>query len=398
MTVFVETAFDYSQFPPQIIAFGLATQEAGARVFSAYRIGSGDTLYDIEERLDILRDALLSGILISVNDLKSHITALDIDTPVSLPNVLCRGTSLEGVEHSWDPEMYILPSLDAAMSEGPAIWESLLARAHCAYAFMERTGVSDGVRVHHPVYGTRSFTGRSSTGGYNLQGWSEKDGVPPRPVDSRHQFLLHFDWTSADARAASILSGDKQMQDAFLESDPYEVAVRDRRKYGLIQTRDEVKKSWLASLYSLNIDEPILAHFKTFHSWLMDTVDRLRRDGCLESILGRRFCVGKDIKGQERGEGSVLNAIFQGSVAHAMHHTIARIAEAGNADNLFAEIHDGLVISCSEHEVEGLIREVGRIMVRPFEGVLVDNPTFPLVVRVGRAWKQWDRIVKEVRS
>lgn len=101
-------------------------------------------------------------------------------------------------------------------------------------------------------------------------------------------------------------------------------------------------------------------------------------------MLNRKFKLAR-----AKNELAVLNGIMQGSVAHAMQRTIRRIWEK-LPTKLVGEIHDCLVMSSSpdQKEIKSIIEIVTPIMMHPFEGIIEDNPRFPLNVSIGKKWKK----------
>jgi hypothetical protein len=271
----------------------------------------------------------------------------------------------------------------------PQAWESMLAKAHMVYAHMENRGVSDGLDVVHPIYSTETFSGRSKTTGFALQGQGEESTI--RSVVDGHSLFVHCDWSAADARVASLMSGDKEMEMAFQHGDPYATIVKKFRSHGIIEDREQVKKEWLRVVYSMDVESAVLSYFPTMRKWMVQQSEHLKKHGWLESIMGRRFKVEDHAEGGERGERAVFNAILQGSVAHAMHATLANLADR-YPDNIFAEIHDSVVLTCSPAEVEKVVNGVEEIMSYPFKGILESNPKFPVKISLGNEWKKWLKV------
>jgi DNA polymerase I-like protein with 3'-5' exonuclease and polymerase domains len=85
---------------------------------------------------------------------------------------------------------------------------------------------------------------------------------------------------------------------------------------------------------------------------------------------------------------SSFNAIIQGSIAEAMQCVIAKIGSL-NSDIILAEIHDSLVLVSTRQSVSTII-DIGKTaMMRPFKGILQNDPIFPVKVSVGNKWRQW---------
>ena len=120
--------------------------------------------------------------------------------------------------------------------------------------------------------------------------------------------------------------------------------------------------------------------------WIKNCKQNLQNgDGSLSSILNRKFKTK-----YAKNNLAVLNGIMQGSVAHAMQIVIRKIWELID-DRLIAEIHDSLVV-CTKKDpksIRNTIDAIAPIMLYPFKDTLDDNPSFPLCVSIGKAWKKW---------
>ena len=118
--------------------------------------------------------------------------------------------------------------------------------------------------------------------------------------------------------------------------------------------------------------------------WIMKCKSRL--DGpstSLQTILGRRFRLA-----HAKNQLAVLNGVMQGSVAHAMQRVVRKIwDEIGT--RLITEIHDSLVVSSPRNKIGDTVDMVADVMLHPFDGLLEDNPSFPVKVSVGKKWKKW---------
>jgi DNA polymerase I-like protein with 3'-5' exonuclease and polymerase domains len=114
--------------------------------------------------------------------------------------------------------------------------------------------------------------------------------------------------------------------------------------------------------------------------------------GYLTSILGRKFYVHGDNEQQIlESRRQVFNAQMQGSVAHAMQNSLVRIHKK-YPNCILTELHDSVVLCCKSPMAPQLIKDVSAIMLRPFDGLLENNPVFPLRVSVGNKWRNWKEL------
>jgi len=265
-------------------------------------------------------------------------------------------------------------------------WQKLRGNAAKVYYKLEKCGVMLEYKNMFPVYDMNVFSGRSSTTGFNIQGCNKEFNI--KHVNSSNNIFVHFDWMAADIRIAAILSGDKDLIDSYLKSDPYShiVNILD----GSVD-RDQCKSEFMQAIYGLNPDHEILAVFPTCKKWISDMVIELNNNGFVRSILGRKYLTDGTIKGNRRA----FNSIMQGSVAHAMNNVISKI------DNKFENIilteqHDSLTACVNEFNFQDTIKYISNIMLKPFEGILDGNITMPLRIHVGKHWRVYKQI-KEVR-
>jgi hypothetical protein len=277
--------------------------------------------------------------------------------------------------------------LDAMASRQVQSYQKLIADAAVAYQRLEDCGLYLNYTHVQPEWSMKTFAGRSKSLGFNIQGYYEPDMIRPPRMDDRC-VLIHFDWVCADIRAASLLSGDKALEDAFIDSDPYDYILNiiNDGLTDAVLDRDEAKLLMLKSINSMDVDNVVLSDiYQDLGKWITKAKAKIETNGSLETLLGRKFRI-KDAKNSL----AVLNGAMQGSVAHGMHNVMAKINRV-LPYNMIGDIHDSIVMaSCRENaDILSLIKCVIPIMSRPFAGLLESNPIFPVKVSIGERWKQW---------
>jgi hypothetical protein len=269
-------------------------------------------------------------------------------------------------------------------------YRKVLSNASIVYKYMEHRGILQNYTLQHPKWSLKTWSGRSKSLDFNVQGWHEDDHIRPVGSDD-HDILIHFDWICADIRVASIMSEDKLLNRSFERSDPYDIMrklinMESEEKI----TRDECKVYLLKSINSMNLDSVALIEiYRGLGKWIHESKIILEDGGCLTSLLGRRFS-----RATAKNDLAVLNGIMQGSVAHAMQNVL-RQTWLQLPDSIVTEVHDSLVMSCPNQPsvIKSMIKTVVPIMVRPFAGLIDSNPYFPCRVSVGPLWKKWKHIV-----
>ena len=348
------------------------------------------TVYDVHqncERLALLLERwLLRGNRVAIFGLKKHLAAFpfplvkerleiyDIPFPeMKVPQAYAKAKVL--IEK-------VLPRLSDIKLRG---WHKAAACAAVVYESIQRRGVYVGLMPRHPEWSMDTYSGRSKTLGFNIQG-ATKDFWITNPAGTPEDAQIHFDWIGADARMAALLSGDDRLLGLSESGDPY-ASTADFLNEGSDDKldRSEVKIALLAAINSMDSTAHILDPFPDLRNWIRSCRFRLDRGKSLESVLGRRY---KLLPG--RKDLSVFNATMQGSIAHAMQLSIRRIWEQmGN--RVLAEVHDSIIVTSarSKAAIKSTIDDVARIMTRPFAEVLEDDPRFMVRVSIGTRWKKW---------
>jgi len=352
-------------------------------------------IYDIEQNKKKIKRFIIKqmteGGRIITSDFKLFIEAFDIPFYTERLNV-------------YDlllPELQIPTSLDTA--EGrllkllPAMasiklkqWQRATADAAVVYAAIEDRGLMVFDSPVYPRWSQRTYSGRTKTLIYNIQGASN-DVQVRNPVGKHDDYFLHFDWRAADIRVAALLSGDERLLEACEHSDPYQYVAdflnkghRDVPGTDYL-SRDECKLALLMSINAMDTSAYIFDAFPSLRQWVLECKEKLSVGEPLYSILGRKY-----VMEDGRKTLSVFNATMQGTIAHAMQLVVRRVWEEFGLD-LVAEIHDSIVVTCprSSAIVKATVKRIAEIMCYPFEGVLDNNPIFPVRVSIGNSWKGW---------
>ena len=329
---------------------------------------------------------MTDGGRIVTSDFKLFLEAFDIPFYVERLNIydllLPELQTPATVDQARDKLQKLLPAM--ARIE-PKEWQKVVADAAVAYAAIEDRGLVVFDRSVYPRWSQRTYSGRSKTSIYNIQGAST-DELVRNPAGRHDDYFLHFDWRAADIRVAALLSGDEKLLRACGHTDPYQYVadfLNEGHQDGL--TRDECKLALLTSINAMATDAHIFGAFPRLRQWIVECRQKLLAGEPLYSILGRKY-----VREEGRSDLSVFNATMQGTIAHAMQLAVRRVWEEFGLD-LVAEIHDSVVVTCphSNAVVKSTVNRIAEIMCYPFEGVLDSNPVFPVGVSVGNSWKAW---------
>lgn len=363
------------------------------QIFDLYRPGARKPITVIDDNKDKIKQLVLKassrGINVVTNDFKNHLRAFDLPLDLRTYNVYDLAI-LPDVKptDSLAKDTELLKKILERMSKTKIKeWNKLYANAAVVYQDLENRGIWNNFNMEKPIWSQKVYSGRSKTMGFNIQGFTEPHQVLP-PGSTEKDVLLHFDWISADIRVAALLSGDRRLEEAFENSDPYTFMMREvNERAPKPLDRDECKLFLLQSINSMDFTSIALTQiYPQLGEWIGRCKKVTAEDGgYLETIMGRRFKVAN-----AKNALAVLNGVQQGSVAHAMQNVIRRVWER-LGHRLVMEGHDSLVVSCppDRSEVKATMMAVGQIMLYPFDGLLPDNPSFPLKVSIGKKWRQW---------
>lgn len=374
--LYIYTLFDRSKYYRPLISAISSGNSDKITFLPMYLRGTGLSVYQAEHNIEIINGLIYKSPELVINDYKRHITAFNItrdsNTVFDIPINQYRG-DLSNINN------IITKILSGMIDTELKQWHTIRADAAEVYDYLEQRGVIYGYTRMFPRYDTGTYSGRSRTSIFNVQGLSTGDEL--YSIDGG-DIYINFDWISFDLRMIAYLSSDETLKQAFADGDPYNklASIINADNMG----RDEVKRTILRVINNLEINNVIFDHFSNLRSWIISILDGLEVHGYTESILNRRFRVTKD-----RSYKSAFNATVQGSGAHAMQICLRRIWDI-YPDNILTEIQDSIPMICRDiDEAKEIIDNVIRIMLRPFDGIIHSDMVFPVRVSLGRRYRQW---------
>ncbi|MFL7813582.1 MAG: DNA polymerase I [Anaerolineales bacterium] len=252
-------------------------------------------------------------------------------------------------------------------------------------------------RVHTSYNQTGSVTGRIASTDPNLQ------NIPVRTElgrQVRKAFvadpgwnLVAVDYSQIELRVAAHMSKDQAMLEAFREGKdihtataaaildiPLDQVTSDQRRdakainfgliygmspYGLTQTTD------LTLAEAETFVDTYFQRFPGIKKYLDDIREQARRDGYVETLLGRRryfprLATASNQNEKRREEREAINAPIQGTAADIMKLAMIAVADALAGSKLKArmllQVHDELVLEAPQEEVEETIKLVKSAM------------------------------------
>lgn len=366
------------------------------QIYDLYRPGSRMPVGTVWDNIDAVKQLILEagrrGIAVVTSDFKNHLKAYSLPSDrhydvydTHLPDVKPQ-TSL-----AKDTDL-LKSVLDKLAVYKVKPYQKIMANAAIAYQGLEERGLLHNYDPIFPTWSQKSATGRSKTtacfaDGLTIQNFTQPHFIGP-PGSSERDVLIHFDWVSADILVASLLSGDRKLQEAFVDSDPYAVMMRELNADARNPlTRSECKQLLLRSINAMDTDsEALTGVFPDLGVWIGKCRKILSEPrGYLDSMLGRRFRLANCTN-----QRAVLNGVMQGSVAHAMQNVLRKVWDRLSM-RVVSENHDSVIMSspADNSEINSIVQAVAGIMLHPFEGVLPENPVFPLKVSIGKKWRRW---------
>lgn len=366
------------------------------QIFDLYRPGSRVPVKNVWDNIEFVNNLILEagrrGIAVVTSDFKNHIRAFNLPLDrhydaydLHLPDIKpCQSLAKDG-----ELLKKILDKL-AAYKVKP--YQKILANAAVAYQGLENRGVLHNYELVFPKWHLKGKTGRAQANGSfagrsTIQNFKEHHFIGP-PGSTERDVLIHFDWISADMLVASLVSGDKKLQAAFNDSDPYAVMMAELNvgaKEPL--TRKECKELLLQSINSFDVDSAALSGvFPDLGRWIIKCRKILAEpNGYLDTMLGRRFRLSNCTSRR-----AVLNGVMQGTVAHAMQIVIRKVWDHFGI-GLVCDNHDSIIMSspADNTAVNTIVKGVAEFMLHPFAGVLPENPVFPFKVSIGKKWRKW---------
>lgn len=386
--LYVYTLFDHKTGRPRCTGIKDGTT---VKICDLYRPGAGKTIKKIDTTKKVIKKILIKANAekrkIILSDFKSHIPAFDLPRDHRIWNVYdVHLTDIPPSNSSSHDSEIVAKVLDRMSETTPQEYQKIFAQAAIVYQDLEDVGLLTNHNPVYPKWSQKTFSGRSKTTSFNIQGFAEDFHVVPQG-GQECDVMIHFDWICADIRIASILSDDPVLNDAFIHSDPYTIMM-DELNSGSDDkiTREESKRYLLKSINSMDFTSVALTEvYPRLGRWIRRCKEATSEGRPLQTILDRKFRLKR-----AKNELAVLNGVMQGSVAHAMHLALRRIWDK-LPSRIIAEIHDCLVVSAAPDgtEIQAVIDIIAPIMLHPFEGVLDSNPSFPLNVSIGKKWKKW---------
>lgn len=365
------TSFDKQDVP----LYSLIYNHNSIKFLPLYFKGINTKLYDVYKNLEFLTHIISSGPTI-INDAISHFRYLDIKCMPNIYEIIRYGRIKATNEIQMKKK---LCKYAIMMNKNIRPWMKIKGQSAYIYSKIEKRGIKCNNKLYYPKYDTKTFTGRSRTSGFNIQGATKE--YPIEHPDNNNSIMIHFDWVSADIRMAGFLANDNIINNTFDNSDPYDYACKLLNNEEFNISRNECKIEILKSLYALNPNNPIIDLFPDLKEWVNKKIDEYNSNKVFNTIAGMPIGKGNN--------KSCFNAIIQGSVAESIQSAMCQIWN--KYENILTETHDALIICSDKNSVDKWIKIGKMIMMNPLNNSDIAGPSMPVHVNIGKKWKNWKR-------
>ncbi len=269
-------------------------------------------------------------------------------------------------------------------------------------------------RIHASFSQTVARTGRLSSDHPNLH------NIPIRTEDGRKfrkafvapkgRRLVMADYSQIELRVIAHLSQDPGLVEAFERGIDIhrqtasftfgvplsEVTASQRNKakmvaYGLAYGMEAYGLSQRLGISVPEADEILKAFFAAFpkvSSYMKETVDKARRDGCTTTEFGRirplPELASHNYRLREAAERQAMNAGIQGLAADIFKIALVKLdveLETLDAD-IVLQVHDEVLVECAANNVS----EIEALMKRVLEGAVALTVPLEVNVYTGTSW------------
>jgi DNA polymerase I-like protein with 3'-5' exonuclease and polymerase domains len=239
----------------------------------------------------------------------------------------------------------------------------------------------------------------SSSGKLNMQQLPRDNKIVKKCIAANEGWkIVSQDLKTAEMYIAAALSGDKNLQDIFIQGGDYH-GFMAKYKFGLDCHQDEVKLLYpdlrqaaktvsFEILYKLNYDEEVLKRFPTLKKWLKQMDSQIRENGYVYQFFGRKrrlpnvFSKDKSVANHEVRSG--VNALVQGPASDvnllAAIEMQKYIVNNKMKSRIFALVHDSILAEVPDNEVEHYCKKLKEFTQKD-RGLSI--PNCPIGVDVG---------------
>ena len=402
--------------------------------------GQENLLYDIELPLeDVLYDMECAGFKIDRDELLSfsemlgeRISALEeaiyfmagekfnINSPKQLGKLLFEDMELPALKKTktgYSTDSSVLEKLRGKHEIIDSIIEYRhLSKLKSTYADAFLPLLDEESRIRSTLKQTVTQTGRISSAEPNLQ------NIPVRSAIGREirkmfvakdgHLLVGADYSQIELRVLAHISGDKTMQDAFVNDEdihtitasqvfgvpPFLVTdtMRSRAKtvnFGIIYGQSEFSLAGDLKISRKEAKEYIDSYFEHYSgvkSYMNNTIEKAKQNGYVTTLFSRRRNIPElsstNFNLRSFGERAAMNTPIQGTAADIIKIAMVKVSRALREKcpeaKLILQIHDELICEVPENKAEVVAEILGNEMEN---AVKLDVP-LKADVKTGKSW------------
>ena len=244
----------------------------------------------------------------------------------------------------------------------------------------------------------------SSSGKLNAQQLPRKNKTPKLCIEAKKGFsIVSQDLKTAEMYIAAVLSGDKVLQQVFIDKQDYHGTMAVM-KFGLTCKPNDVAKLFpdlrqaaktvsFEILYKLNYREPALEKFKRLKKWLQEQEDWIKGKGYIYSALGRKRRVS-DVFSPNKKEAqhqvrSAINFLVQSVSSDVnllagieMQEWIVANGHKANM-KIFGLVHDSILSEVKDEWIDLYLEKLAYFTQKD-RGVSIPGHPIGLDVEIGK--------------
>lgn len=291
-----------------------------------------------------------------------------------------------------------------------------LAKLKSTYADAFLPLLDDEGRIHSTLKQTVTATGRISSAEPNLQ------NIPVRTQIGREirkmfvakdgHLLVGADYSQIELRVLAHMSGDKTMQDAFInDADIHTITasqvfgvpeflvteeMRSQAKtvnFGIIYGQSEFSLAGELKITRKAAKEYIDSYFNHYSgvkSYMDTTIEKAKESGFVTTLSMRRRYIpelqAKNFNLRSFGERAAMNTPIQGTAADIIKIAMVKVADALREKcpeaELILQVHDELICEVPENKAE----VVAKILKEEMENAVELSVPLRADVKIGKSW------------
>lgn len=291
-----------------------------------------------------------------------------------------------------------------------------LAKLKSTYADAFLPLLDDEGRIRSTLKQTVTATGRISSAEPNLQ------NIPVRTEIGREirkmfvakegHLLVGADYSQIELRVLAHMSGDKTMQDAFINDDDIHTItatqvfnvpdflvtddMRARAKtvnFGIIYGQSEFSLAGELKITRKEAKEYIDSYFRHYSgvkNYMDATIENAKLAGYVTTVFGRRRYIpelaAKNFNLRSFGERAAMNAPIQGTAADIIKIAMVKVYDAllekCPEAKLILQVHDELICEVPEEKAE----TAAQILKEEMENAAALSVPLRADVKIGKSW------------